>query len=1251
MRKILQNAAHILTIVVSLLLGFSAWSQYTGTGDFTQITDINELTDGYYMIVDETDVAIMTNDNAGDYMHTVGVNANSFSNPSEDLVWRIETNGSGRFIYNEQVQKYVSYTGAENKAYLVNAVTNSERWEFTSSAGIFKVKNIAVPERYLQYNSGFPRFACYKNTQKDIHLYKLTGQGIPQDLDTEVYEPTTQIPATTIEAASATQSGTSFPIFKLSIEDQGTADGLPTKIQSIRLLGGAGNTANWSNMIESIVLSDGSTNIPVTNTAIGSSTIDIEFAENELTVADGQEITLTISAFLKTTGIEDGAVIHMAVAADSAGFSAYTPGSQFASNFLFGSFEGNNITIDVDASLLQFTQQPSDVWKGDLMIPAVIVDFVDINGNLDTDYDGGIGEVQLSSTGTFDPSATVLVSAISGRAVFDNIIFSESATQINLTAMDTSGFIGGSFVSDTFDVLEVNYYEDFEDGDFSQNPSWFGDTGGFSVINDNPIPGGNVPAQGYYLASNANTGKISLATPSAEVSEWRFSLATPDFDPSATNYFGVVLMASAPFSGEMGTNDFEGYYLRIGVNGNSDKIELWRKTGLGATSIGIFPNSPILGTGALKNGLVMRVTRDASGTFELFYEAGFNSATPPTQSAGTLFDNTVTSSSYFGVYQNFNNPNATRRIYFDNLVITAASADYFYTGGAWHPQDPSGLATASDDLLVMEGTAVLSADTNINNLTINPGATLAVERVLYLNGDIVNNGDLVFLSSATANGELGPVPAGSTITGQATVQRYMSANRVYRLVSSAVTTTSSIRDNWQEGVNNPDTGTNLNPNPGFGTHITGSQTGANGFDATGSGNPSLFRLDATQQAFVAVANTDVNTLTAGDPYLLFVRGDRSIDLNSNASPPTETILRARGVLAVGEVVQGNLSTVAGEFSAIGNPYQSAVDVNAVFGASANINTNHYYIFDPTQGTNGIYVTVSLPSGNNSTNGSSAANQYLQPGQGAQVQTLNNGATSAVFREAHKAPGQFAQTSVGGAAIFTQQASITGQLYITDNYNGNGRIQDSFGVLFGPGFDNAITPMDAPKVFNFKENIALDNNGSLLGLEYRALPEDMEQLPLYTANYSETDYTFTLQLNMGSTRVMLQDRFTGSLTQLEEGDNVYAFSVDPAIPESVASDRFSFVFSVPLIGVGEETVHSMAIYPNPAKDHIYLSFATGLEGPVNASIHDLQGRRVFGPKTLEGNTTYRLELPQLNTGTYFLRVDSGQQTENKRIIIE
>src|SRR5690554_1772918 len=278
-------------------------------------------------------------------------------------------------------------------------------------------------------------------------------------------------------------------------------------------------------------------------------------------------------------------------------------------------------------------------------------------------------------------------------------------------------------------------------------------------------------------------------------------------------------------------------------------------------------------------------------------------------------------------------------IRFNKLDIAGSIvySGYVYENGAWTPSDPSGVTT-TDDIYVLNGTADLNGVVNANSLFIMPDATLNVNGVLNLTTDLDIQGDIVFTSNATGNGELGSV--GGVILGEATVQRYMSAQRSYRMVSSAVTTSTSINANWQEGVNNTGTGAgdNQNPNPGFGTHITGSTTGANGFDATISGNPSIFTVNETAQAFEAIENTDTNTLNAGEPYLLFVRGDRSIDL-SNDLAAGETVLRAKGTLTTGTSSQTFDAINASEFVMSGNPYQSAVDVNSVLTNSTNINPN------------------------------------------------------------------------------------------------------------------------------------------------------------------------------------------------------------------------------------------------------------------------------------------------------------------------
>src|SRR5690606_2522163 len=96
-----------------------------------------------------------------------------------------------------------------------------------------------------------------------------------------------------------------------------------------------------------------------------------------------------------------------------------------------------------------------------------------------------------------------------------------------------------------------------------------------------------------------------------------------------------------------------------------------------------------------------------------------------------------------------------------SIRVDAIVLDYTFKDGVWFPNNPSGISLATDDILIVNGTASFNADTDVNNLVIQSGATLAVNKVLNLNGNITNLGDLVFVSNDTEHGELGVVPLGS----------------------------------------------------------------------------------------------------------------------------------------------------------------------------------------------------------------------------------------------------------------------------------------------------------------------------------------------------------------------------------------------------------------------------------------------------------------------------------------------------------
>ncbi len=216
--------------------------------------------------------------------------------------------------------------------------------------------------------------------------------------------------------------------------------------------------------------------------------------------------------------------------------------------------------------------------------------------------------------------------------------------------------------------------DDFNDGDFTAAPAWAGNTASYEIATNATLPGGSAATDGNYLASTSSVGSSALTMPSSEVNSWSFSLGSPDFDPASANHFGVILMSDTALTGDITTGTWNGYYLRLGVDGGTDYLELWRSSGAVKTKIGNFSAVGNFGVGALTNGLNLQVSRDGGGVFSVLYDTGFTYASAPGNAGGSLTDATHSASSYFGVYTRFGNPAATRRVYIDNIQMGSSGS-------------------------------------------------------------------------------------------------------------------------------------------------------------------------------------------------------------------------------------------------------------------------------------------------------------------------------------------------------------------------------------------------------------------------------------------------------------------------------------------------------------------------------------------------------------------------------------------------
>lgn len=549
----------------------------------------------------------------------------------------------------------------------------------------------------------------------------------------------------------------------------------------------------------------------------------------------------------------------------------------------------------------------------------------------------------------------------------------------------------------------------------------------------------------------------------------------------------------------------------------------------------------------------------------------------------------------------------------------------------------------------------------VSNFTLNSlagganlGNALGISGVLTLtNGTFATNGNLTLISNANGTAVVAPILNCEVvgITGDVTVERFFPARRAFRFISSPVTTTTSIRANWQEGVNNLITAYsgNQNPHPGYGTHITGNMTGGGiyGFDATQTTNNSMFSYTNSTGGWGAVPNTNVITLNAGTPYRLMIRGDRSIDMNTNTPTPTNTILRSKGTLNICDTPAVTLSQTVNGYSFIGNPYQAIVDIQEVLLQNSNLNPNYYWAWDPKINTRGGYVAFDLDLDINPIN-TSGVNRYLQPWQACFIKNTSGGGTL-TFTESNKSDSNVNETIY---KMTSSPSYIKLNLFESNSLATHGPVADGLLIKFSSSYTNEIDGTDASKFANLDEVFATKNNTTSLGIESRALPIVSDIIPLSITQYRNTNYTIVAEGNhLNSIPAYLHDQWLQSYTEIpQEGSVNYDFSLNNSIPASIASDRFRIVYENPLHS-GDVDQLPFALYPNPSKQGVFDVILSYVPNNAVLVIYNSLGQKVYSTILNSTNTNHITPNRPFATGVYYVKITDGNKVNSNKLIIE
>jgi hypothetical protein len=534
--------------------------------------------------------------------------------------------------------------------------------------------------------------------------------------------------------------------------------------------------------------------------------------------------------------------------------------------------------------------------------------------------------------------------------------------------------------------------------------------------------------------------------------------------------------------------------------------------------------------------------------------------------------------------------------------------------------------------------SVLGTSNVLNNLTINRtsgsvtiGNALNIIGVITVtDGTLASGGNITLKSNANGTAQVAAIGSGGSITGNVTTERYIPARRAFRFLSPSVTTsTSSIKENWQE---------NGGSTAGLGTHITGVDGITNGFDATSTNNPSLFTFNNSTGVWEAVTSTLTNSLTAGIPYRLMVRGDRLTVLTTNTPTATPTVLRATGTLHTGNF-SPTLNQTAEGFSFVGNPYQATVDIKAVLDAATNMNNGVVYYWDPTLNARGGYVTRDLTNNNNTP--TSSFNQYLQPGQAVFVKKSNTTvAASMTFTESNKSLANAA------AGVFrTANTSAYGLLRVNLQANTNNQWQTIEGALalFNDNYSWNVTSEDATKMTNLDEEVSFVQNNTSLAIALQNNPSATSELPIKIGKMRHTNYKWQFELdNYDGATPYLFDMLNNSYTQINNG------TVVPFTADANTTNRFKIVFQNAVLS-NATFQNTLAIYPNPAKAG--ASFYVEGISEATVTVSNLLGQTVPVQTKSQGTTLQVTPNTNLSQGVYLVNITTQGTTQQVKWIVE
>ncbi|WP_426430498.1 metallophosphoesterase [Winogradskyella sp. HB-48] len=530
--------------------------------------------------------------------------------------------------------------------------------------------------------------------------------------------------------------------------------------------------------------------------------------------------------------------------------------------------------------------------------------------------------------------------------------------------------------------------------------------------------------------------------------------------------------------------------------------------------------------------------------------------------------------------------------------------DYVYDNGWQDGNDPNGVSTDLEDLVVISGDASIITNTTFNTVTVNPDGNLIVDPGVNLTAKTI-----VLESDSDAYSSLNPSST-STITGRTRYERYVN----------------------QVGTSS-----------GGGNDLVSSPV-----------------TDGTMEAFSDFADWNkniaaLNNLRAFAPFNNVSGNYENYDIVVNETTPLEAGRGYRAatvdgspVVFTGAVSVGNVNTTisagaASSWNLVGNPYTSYLDAQVFIsenGLSGNdvLDSNYNAVYGYNSGTDGSSIWTII---NNVQN----VGKNIAPGQGFFVFSNGTGGTNNLsFTPAMRTTVGNDDFILGRSSNSISHLSLrienAANIYDTDFY-----FSDNCSSGLDVGYDAGS--LDASNAnFSLYSHLVADNTGVDLAIQCLSY-DNMESVVVPLGINASVGDNINVNINESNLsddiNIYLEDNIENTFTLMNS--NSYSFT---AIEDLAGTGRFFLHFSPTTLSNDSNIFSGLEIFTSANPD--FLNINGKLSGTTQLHLYDVQGRLVLSRELESGSNNNSISVEALQSGVYIVKLDISGITRTEKVII-